>query len=187
MTTRGEFELIEAIRRCVGPPPADVIAGIGDDCAVLRGDAEHDLLLTTDLLLEGRHFTSDAAPEDVGWKSLAVNVSDVAAMGGRSEHAVLAVALRPELSGDFADRFLAGFLRCAQRYGVALVGGDTNATNGPMVVSVALTGRVRHGAAVLRSGAHPGDAICVTGALGGSLRRGRKRRRRWSRAARCTR
>jgi thiamine-monophosphate kinase len=146
-----------------------VVTGIGDDCAVLAGTADEDLLVTTDLLLEGRHFLASAAPEDVGWKALAVSISDVAAMGGRPEHSVLALALRREQTGEFADGVVRGLLACAAKYGCALVGGDTNATDGPAVVGVTLTGRVRRGGAVLRSRARPGDAICVTGALGGSL------------------
>jgi thiamine-monophosphate kinase len=169
MRVRGEFELIGAIRAMTPAGGPGVIVGIGDDCAVLRTDPDDDLLLTTDLLVEGRHFRSDAAPEDVGWKALAVSVSDVAAMGGRPLHAVLSVALRPGQSGEFADRMACGLLDCARRHGCALVGGDTNATDGPLVVCVTLTGAVRRGGAVLRSGARAGDAVFVTGALGGSL------------------
>jgi len=168
VTGRGEFDVIRAIRAAAAAGEG-VVVGIGDDCAVLRGDADSDILLTTDLLLEGRHFRADAAPEDIGWKSLAVSVSDIAAMGGRPRHAVVAVALRREHTGEFADRLTRGLLDCAARYDCALVGGDTNATEGPLVVCVTLTGTVPRGGAVLRSGARPGDAICVTGALGGSL------------------
>jgi thiamine-monophosphate kinase len=168
MKSRGEFDVIRAIRAAT-PAGRGVVVGIGDDCAVLRNDANEDLLVTTDLLLEGRHFRGDAVPEDVGWKALAVSVSDIAAMGGRPRHAVVAVALRRELTGEFADRLTRGLLECAARYDCALVGGDTNGTDGPVVVCVTLIGAVARGRAVLRSGARPGDAICVTGALGGSL------------------
>jgi thiamine-monophosphate kinase len=170
MSGRGEFDVIRAIRDAVPMGGDGVIVGIGDDCAVLSGDDAEDLLVTTDLLLENRHFRPDAAPRDVGWKALAVSISDVAAMGGRPLHAVLSVALRAEHSGLFADEMLRGLLDCAARFGVSLVGGDTNSTDGPLVVCVTLTGRVARGKAVLRSGARPGDAVCVTGALGGSLR-----------------
>jgi thiamine-monophosphate kinase len=170
MKRRGEFDVIRAIRAAAPPDGRGVVVGIGDDCAVLRTGGDDDLLLTTDMLVEGRHFRLDAAtPEDVGWKALAVSVSDVAAMAGRPLHAVLSLALRDEHTGEFADRLVRGLLDCAQRYDCALVGGDTDGTDGPLVVSVALTGRVPRGRAVLRSGARPGDAICVTGALGGSL------------------
>jgi thiamine-monophosphate kinase len=170
VNARGEFDVIRAIRDAVPAGGGGVIVGIGDDCAVLRGDDVDDLLVTTDLLLENRHFRADASPRDIGWKSLAVSVSDVAAMGGRPSHAVLSVAMRPEHTGAFADEMLRGLLECADRFGASLVGGDTNATDGPLVVCVTLTGRVARGKAVLRSGAKPGDAVCVTGALGGSLR-----------------
>lgn len=166
---RGEFEWIEDLRRRV-PVGTGVRVGIGDDAAVLDVPEGHELLLTTDLLVEDVHFAlAGLRPEDLGWKALAVSVSDVAAMGGRSAHAVVSVALRPEQSGEFADRLLAGLLECAARYGVALVGGDTTASPGPVIVDVALTGFVARGRAVLRSGARPGDAVCVTGALGGSI------------------
>jgi len=98
-----------------------------------------------------------------------VSVSDVAAMAGRPEHVVAAIAMRAEHAGAFVDELTRGLLECAARFGVSLVGGDTNATDGPLVVCTTLTGRVARGRAVLRSGARPGDAICVTGALGGSL------------------
>lgn len=196
---RGEFVWIEALRRrvaagaaatvgeaehrpCVrteraaGKPEApDVVrgtvrVGIGDDAAVLSVPEGHELLLTTDLLVEGVHFErAGLRPESLGWKALAVSVSDIAAMGGRSAHAVVSVALRDGESDAFADGLLAGLLECAARYGVAIVGGDTTASPGPVVVNVALTGFVPAGRAVLRSGARPGDLLCVTGALGGSI------------------
>jgi thiamine-monophosphate kinase len=169
VSRRGEFDVIRAVRAAVPAPGRGVVVGIGDDCAVLRPEAARDLLVTTDLLVEDRHFTRETAPEDIGWKALAVSISDVAAMGGRPRDAVLAVALRSEQTGAFADGLLRGVLDCAKGYGVSLVGGDTNATDGPAVVCVTLTGDVARGGAVLRSGARPGDAICVTGALGGSL------------------
>ncbi|MCE9635740.1 MAG: thiamine-phosphate kinase [Planctomycetes bacterium] len=170
---RGEFDWIRDLRRRVGAPRDGrdtVRVGIGDDCAVVSVPSDSELLLTTDLLVEGVHFVLDGLrPEDLGWKALAVSVSDVAAMGGRAAHAVVSVALRPEQTGAFADGLLGGLLACADRYGVSLVGGDTTGTPGPVVVNVALTGFAPRGRAVLRSGARPGDAICVTGALGGSI------------------
>lgn len=165
----GEFELIERIRAAVGPPPPGVV-GIGDDCAVIPTDGANDLLLTTDLLVEGVHFVTEGLdPADLGWKALAVSVSDIAAMGGRSRYALVSVALPAPRTGEFADRLLAGMRECAERHGVLLVGGDTTGTPGPVIVNVALTGEVPRGRAVMRSGARPADAICVTGALGGSL------------------
>lgn len=166
---RGEFEWIRDLRRRV-PAGEGVVVGIGDDAAVLRTPPGRDLLLTTDLLVEGVDFVLDGLdPADLGWKALAVSVSDIAAMGGTPAHAVVSAAFRPGQTGAFADAVLDGLLRCAAACGVALVGGDTSGTPGPVVLNVALTGHVAAGRAVLRSGARPGDAICVTGALGGSI------------------
>jgi len=167
--SRSEFELIAAVAARVGTA-GDLIVGIGDDCAVLPGDAEHDLLVTTDLLVEDRHFVrAGLDPRDLGWKALAVSISDVAAMGGRATAAVVGIALPRELTGDFADGVTDGLAECAERFGVAIAGGDTSSSPGPVFVNTTVLGRVAHGRAVLRSGGRPGDAVCVTGALGGSL------------------
>lgn len=166
---RGEFEWIEAVRRRV-PGRADVRVGIGDDAAVVEVPEGHELVLTTDLLVEDVDFVLGGLdPRDLGWKALAVSVSDVAAMGARAAHALVSVALRPEHTGAFADALLDGLLACAARYGVAVVGGDTSGTPSGVVVNVALTGFVPRGRAVRRAGARLGDAVCVTGALGGSI------------------
>lgn len=175
---RGEFRWIAGLARRnaaseAGRPrafPGSVLAGIGDDAAVLAPPPGHDQLLTTDLLVEDVHFRVEGLdPSDLGWKALAVSVSDIAAMGGRAAHAVVSAAFRRDQTGAFAERVLEGLLACAERYGVSLVGGDTTGTPGPVVLNVALAGYVPTGRAVLRSGARPGDAICVTGALGGSI------------------
>ena len=134
---------------------------VGDDCAVL----DDGQLLCTDLLVEGVHFRSTwAGPADVGFKALAVNLSDIAAMGGTPEVAVAAVAVPPGRPG-LADELLAGLLECADRFDTELVGGDTS--RGPeLFVAVTVTGRAPR--PVLRSGASPGDAVLVTGPLGGA-------------------
>ena len=175
---RSEFEIVAAIRRAAGGSDAvGVRLGIGDDAAVLAPPVGHDLVFTTDLLVEGRHFVlvagadaghTPATAADVGWKALAVSVSDVAAMGARALWAVVSVGLPEGRSGAFADELTGGLMQCARRHGVALVGGDTTGTPGPLIVNVALVGCVPAGEAVSRSGARAGDAICVTGALGGS-------------------
>lgn len=169
---RGEFDWIQAIRERI-PGREDVHVGIGDDAAVVAVPSGHELVITTDLLVEDVDFVlsgpTAADPRDVGWKALAVSVSDIAAMGARPAHAVVSVALRKDQLGAFADRLLEGLLACASHCGVAIVGGDTSGTPHGVVVNVALTGFVRRGRAVRRSGARPGDAICVTGALGGSI------------------
>lgn len=164
-----EFDLIR--RWCAAlPRGSGVLVGPGDDCAVLEGDGCTDRVLTCDVLVEGRHFLREGLdPTDLGWKALAVSVSDVCAMGGRARHAVVSLVLPAELTGDFAEGFASGLGECARRFGVGIVGGDVSASPGPVVVDVALLGEVPSGRAVLRSGARVGDALCVSGPLGGSL------------------
>lgn len=136
---------------------ADRLPAVGDDCAVLDGGR----LVCTDLLVDGVHFRSAwASPEDVGWKALAVNLSDIAAMGGTPEVAVAAVALDRD---GIANAVLDGLLACADEFGCELVGGDTS-TGPALYVAVTVLGRAQR--PVLRSGAQPGDTVFVTGPLG---------------------
>ena len=196
----GEFGLIDWIRqrereRANRSPWTRL--GIGDDCAVLDVGARFDLLVTTDMLMDGRHFRLDVdGPERVGYKALGVNLSDIAAMAGVPRAALVAIALPQTGAGELARGIHAGLAPLAERFGVDLIGGDTNAWNGPLVISVTLIGEATHRGAVGRSGAKPGDAILVTGPLGGSLHSGRHLRpepqsRRCTRASRnehhCTR
>ena len=185
LTPIGEMGVIERIRRRVPPRSPSVLVGIGDDAAVLRPPPRGSrLLLTCDMLVEGTHFTPphvgrgagftrDATPAAaIGWKALACNISDVAAMGGRPLWAVVSLGLPPSSPVSFVDGFFQGLLRCAKRFGVALVGGDT--VRAPQViVDVAMAGAVEPRHLVRRSGARVGDAVYVTGRLGGSLRSGR--------------
>jgi thiamine-monophosphate kinase len=171
----GEFELIDWIRR-VGPaePPDGVILGIGDDCAIVDLSSEGFALVTTDMLMDGRHFRlADDGAEAVGYKAMGVNISDVAAMAGVPRFAVVAVALPRAIAVETAQGLHKGLKRMADRFEVALVGGDTNAWDGPLVVSVTLLGDTSPFGAAPRSGAKPGDVVFVTGPLGGSLFRGR--------------
>jgi thiamine-monophosphate kinase len=154
----GEFGFIERLAARLPERPAGQV-GVGDDCAVL----ESNRLIATDLLVEGVHFRSAwASPADIGWKALAVNLSDLAAMGGTPESAVVAVALPPDRPG-LADELLAGLLECADRFACPLVGGDTS-TGPELFLAVTVTGRADH--PVLRSGASPGERVFVTGPLG---------------------
>jgi thiamine-monophosphate kinase len=163
--TSGEFELIgrihERARAGLGAPPEGQ-TWIGDDAAVLEGG----LLVATDTLVEGVHARLDwCGPEAFGWKALAVNLSDVAAMGGEPVAAVVALTLPPG-SGDLGDGVMAGLLDAATTHRCPVVGGDT--TSGPaLVVTVTVLGRAPATGAVLRSGGRPGDAVMVTGPLGG--------------------
>jgi thiamine-monophosphate kinase len=164
----GEFGLIAEIRRAAGASAA-VPLGIGDDCALVAASPA-GVLVTTDLLLEGRHFLlGETTPEAVGYKALAVNLSDIAAMAGRPRAAFVAVGLPRGRAPAIARGLLAGMLPLAERFGVTLAGGDTNAWDGPLVVGVTLVGEPVPPGAVRRGGARAGDAVYVTGPLGGSL------------------
>lgn len=158
----GEFGLIERIRARAGSR-SDVVLGIGDDAAVLWVPPGQDLVVTTDTLVAGRHFPRATAARETGWKALAVNLSDLAAMGATPAWASLALTL-PRIDIAWLDAFVGGFMALARRHGVALVGGDT--TRGPLSVTITAQGFVPRGAALRRDGARPGDAIYVSGALG---------------------
>lgn len=164
----GEFGLIDRLIAHL-PEPGDVlrpIVGVGDDAAVVRCDGP--LVLATDMLVEGRHFRLEMIEAaDLAYKALASNVSDLAAMGAIPSHALLSLALPDRVDLPWFDRFAEGLAEACSALGVAIVGGDT--TGGDvLVMSVALTGSLPVGRAVLRCGAHPGDLVCVTGTLGGS-------------------
>ena len=162
----GEFGFIEKIKTIFGT--TEDIVGIGDDCAVIPM-GENDLLVTTDMLIEGVHFLrSDAIPEQVGYKSVAVNLSDIAAMGGRPIGTFLSIALPKDAQGEWAERFMEGFAEISRHYGVPLLGGDTTSSLRDVAVNVAVVGTCSHGGAILRSGARVGDTIFVTGPLGDS-------------------
>jgi thiamine-monophosphate kinase len=163
----GEEALVRAIRALTGTAGADagVRAGIGDDCAVLEPQPGALLLATTDLLLEDVHFRRRwAEPADIGWKSLAVNLSDIAAMGGRPRWALVALACPEETGAEEIEAFYEGALALARSHAVAIVGGDTSASPGGWMINVTLLGEAA--SPRLRSTARAGDAIAVTGALG---------------------
>lgn len=146
-----------------------VCRGIGDDCAVLAGSKTHDLLVTTDLSIEGVHFRLDWHPPDsVGHRCLARGLSDIAAMGGEPTAAFLSLALPAHLPQKWVDGFFTGFHRLARRFGVVLAGGDVAASPAAVAADIVVLGRVPRGKAVLRSGARAGDLIYVTGILGRS-------------------
>jgi thiamine-monophosphate kinase len=159
----GEFELI---RRYFTRPPKRALQGVGDDCALLRPDAGLDLAVTTDMLIEGRHFLPDVEPRALGHKALAVNLSDLAAAGATPRWATLAIAL-PSAEPAWLEAFSAGFFALAERYGVDLIGGDT--TRGEQrSICVAAIGEVPPGLALTRAAARPGDDVWVSGELGGA-------------------
>ena len=161
---RTEFEFINDIKSRYG------LSKVGDDCAVLPKDATTDLLTTSDTLVEGIDFRHEwSTPEQIGYKALAVSLSDIAAMGGTSTYAMLSIAIVENLwKSDFLDRLYAGWHGCAKDFGVELIGGDMSRTSGPLTIDSTVIGEVTKGRAVLRSGARPDDAIYVTGTLGGA-------------------
>ena len=158
----GEFDLIERIKTRAATRP-DVILGIGDDAALLQVPGGHELVLSTDTLIAGVHFPADTAAQDIGWKALAVNLSDLAAMGAQPAWVSLALTM-PEADGEWLDAFLDGFCELSNEHQVALVGGDT--TRGPLSITIAAHGFVPAGMALRRDGACFNDDIWVTGTLG---------------------
>lgn len=158
-----EFDLIAMLRDRTQVPRADVAVGMGDDGAVVRVAAGQELVLALDTMVEGVHFLSGTAAAALGWKALAVNLSDLAAMGATPAWALLALTLR-RADAAFVQEFAEGFARLARECQVALIGGDT--TSGPLSISVAVHGLVPAGGALLRSGARVGDLVLVTGTLG---------------------
>lgn len=164
-----EFELIARLAPTL-PGNASVIAGAGDDCAVLdSGQPGRWLLLKTDAIVEGIHFTAEAKPEQIGHKALGRCLSDIAAMGGRPIAALVTLALPPDFDPARIEKMYAGMNRLAQRHHTAIVGGETVTNPERMLVSIALLGEVDRARCVFRSGAKEGDALFVTGELGGSL------------------
>ena len=155
-----EFELI---RRFFTYPARHAVLGVGDDAAVVRARPGFELVITTDMLVAGRHFHQSADPERLGHKALAVNLSDIAAMGATPRWATLALAL-PLADARWLTAFSRGFMRLARRYGVDLVGGDT--TRGPLNICVQVVGEVPRGRALRRDGARIGDDVWVSGTLG---------------------
>lgn len=173
----GEDGLVAALLALV--PAASrhgsVRVGAGeDDCAVVRGPGRGFWqLLKTDCVIEGVHFLPDTDPARVGWKALCRPLSDIAASGGVPAYALVTLALSAHAGLEWAQGVYVGIGRAAREFGVEIVGGDTASSPGPSLISVALTGRVPRRQCVTRAGGRPGDALFVTGGLGGSLRSGR--------------
>jgi thiamine-monophosphate kinase len=165
-----EFSLIDRFfaRRATAPSPrhedeAATPLGIGDDCALIAPPAGHQLAISTDMLVEGRHFFPDVDPHALGHKALAVNLSDLAAMGAKPHAFTLALAL-PRADEAWLEAFSDGLFALAQRHDCALIGGDT--TSGPLNLCITVFGDVPHGAALRRDAARTGDDIWVSGTLG---------------------
>ena len=176
----GEFGLIAEIRDAfkAGMPDlyrpyenksSEALKGIGDDCAVL---SQHDgmvTLVSTDMLVEGDHFLlDDISPYQLGWKSAAVNISDIAAMGGRPTATFLALALPAKLGNAWMKEFIRGYRDISVRFSCPLLGGDTTSSPDGLSICVTVLGQCRKGAERCRDMAHEGDLVCVTGCLGDS-------------------
>jgi thiamine-monophosphate kinase len=166
----GEFEFIRRIARTVSKREGTLL-GIGDDAAVLRSSTKDDLLFTTDMLIEGVHFTRQMDPQDIGHKAIACSISDVAAMGGRPTFAVVSIGVSAKLNMQYVQRLYDGMNRIARRFRVGIVGGDT-VRSSQIVINVALLGTVKRGQVIKRSGAKAGEHIFLTGAIGGSFQSG---------------
>ena len=165
----GEFGFIRRMSHLCLNRPEGVHRGIGDDCAVIEMNDYDFLLITTDLLIERSHFKLDwTSPEDLGIKSLAVNLSDIAACGGVPRDAFISLAIPNRIDVEWLDRFYQGLTEQAKGHGVNVLGGDTTLSRSDLVINVALTGVVPKEQALLRNGASPGDLVCLTGALGES-------------------
>ncbi len=166
LSALGEFGFIRKIAAKAGTDPS-LLLGIGDDAAAAGISPGMILLSTADMLAEGVHF--DLAWSDaysLGKKSLAVNLSDIAAMGGLPRYALLSLAIPPELPLEFMESFVSGFLDQAAKYGVSLIGGDTSSSKGGLVISVTLLGEQLPEKIVRRSGARAEELVCVSGTLG---------------------
>lgn len=164
----GEFGLIELVSGGLINRPERVVKGIGDDTAVIKASKDKLLLFTTDMMIEGVHFSLDySKPQDIGKKALAVNISDIAAMGGYPTDGVISIGVPGDLNVAVVEQIYAGIREIAGEYQVNIVGGDTVKSR-DLIINVALTGEVAKDKVVYRSGAKPGDVIYVTGALGNS-------------------
>ncbi len=173
LSALGENALLKRLLHKL-PTNDSLQTGPGDDCAVVVRDEQWDGLLKTDVVVEGIHFTRGTEARLIGHKALARTISDIAAMGGIPEHALITLLVHPSRSVEELEGIYEGLTALANRYGLSLAGGETASlpVDG-LALSVALTGRVERGKAILRSGGRPGDILAVTGRLGGSFESGR--------------
>jgi len=163
----GEFGLIERQAKGV-KTDRSVVKGIGDDAAVLSWAKDKFLLATADMLIEDKHFKRSASPEKIGWKALCCGLSDIAAMGGMPRWALVSCAFPEGLALSYVDKIYSGIKKAARRFGVNIVGGDTNASK-KIILDVTVLGEARKRDLVLRGTAKVGDFVFVTGSLGGSI------------------
>jgi thiamine-monophosphate kinase len=168
----GEDALVARLQRALRRGGRGVVAGIGDDCAAVKGPRGDLLLLKTDCVVERRHFTPRDPAAAVGWKAACRAVSDIGACGGRPAHALVTCVVRPAQTKRWLDGLYRGLDKAGREFGFEVVGGELARTDGPAVISVAMTGTVARRELVRRAGGRPGDVLFVTGVLGGSLSSG---------------
>jgi thiamine-monophosphate kinase len=165
----GEFGFIDRFSEKFSSLNQAEVSGIGDDCAIMPLDDNHEQIVTTDLLIEDIHFIRSAiSPFDIGYKALAVNLSDIAAMGGKPTASFLSIALPSDTDVEFMDAVMDGYRALSEKYQVPLLGGDTTKSPEKIIINVCVTGRVKKNQAKLRTSAKENDYICVTGPLGDS-------------------
>lgn len=163
----GEFGLIDRIQSKVEIFQHSTLKGIGDDAAVLDAGNDECVLISTDMLVEGIHFDLGYMPlQHLGYKSVAVNVSDIAAMNGKAEQITVSIAISSRFSLEAVDALYEGIRSACKNYNVDLVGGDTTSSRSGLVISITVIGRAMKEKVVYRSGAKPNDILCVTGDLG---------------------
>ena len=155
-----EFEIIQ---RHFNKKTKHTILGIGDDAAIIKIQKNYEMVISSDMLVENIHFLKKTDPSHLGWKSLAVNLSDIASMGAKAKWATLSISL-PKPDQIWLKKFSQGFFKCAEKFGIDLIGGDT--TKGPLTISITIMGEIAKGQSLLRSGAKINDDIWVTGQLG---------------------
>src|SRR6185312_17364093 len=167
-STKSEFDFIDALRQRAGTSGHSLVAGIGDDAAVVRSTAGKETVITADLLVEDIDFRRTTTPPYLlGHKAITVSLSDIAAVGARPLWSLISIGVPEDVwETDFVERLYDGLLDLANRYGVQLIGGDTSRTTENIVIDSIVTGECAVGMSVMRSGARPGDQIFVTGSLG---------------------
>jgi thiamine-monophosphate kinase len=167
ISTLGEFGLIRRLTKDIELKNKETVKGVGDDCAVLNYGSERDVLVTTDLLMEGVHFDLTYMPlKHLGYKAAQVNFSDVYAMGGTPRQITVSLALGRRFTIEDMDELYAGLRLACDAHGVDIVGGDTTSSRTGLAISITCIGDVEKGQAILRSGARPTDLVCVSGDLG---------------------
>jgi thiamine-monophosphate kinase len=165
----GEFKLINKIKKGFSAKSKDILLGIGDDCAVIKKDDKTVSLISTDALVEGVHFNPDFfTPIQLGMKSAAVNISDIAAMGGTPKYILVSLAIPEKISYEFVRDFYTGIKRVCTKYDVKLAGGDTSTSKSGLFISISVIGEAPVAKYLTRKGANPGDFIYVSGRLGDS-------------------